>query len=135
MKESNWEECMHEGSAISITEDLKKADSLRKTAKGRIIFFEKLPITQENVNYIFEGFYTSLIEILHSLVISKGYKVSNHICWGYYLRDILNKQQLYRIFDDLRYKRNSVVYYGKGMDLSVGIDAIEKCKKIWKELE
>ena len=36
MKESNWEECMHEGSAISITEDLKKADSLRKTAKGRM---------------------------------------------------------------------------------------------------
>ncbi len=135
MRENSWEECIQEGSATSVTEDLKKADSLIKTAKGRIVFFEKLPVTQENVNYIFEGFYTSLIEFLHSLILSKGYKVSNHICLGYYLRDILNAQQLYKIFEDLRYKRNSIVYYGKGMDFSVGIDAIEKCKKILKELE
>lgn len=135
MDEKNWEECINKDSAIHTKEDLKKSDSLRKTAEGRIIFFEKLQVTQENVNYIFEGFYTSLIEILHSLVISKGYRVSNHICLGYYLRDILNKQQLYRIFDDLRYKRNSIVYYGKGMDFNVGADAIEKCKKIIKELK
>jgi len=98
-------------------------------------FFRGLNITKENVDYIFEGFYTSLIEIIHSLLITKGFKVENHICLGFYLRDILKRENLFRDFDDLRFKRNSIVYYGKGMDLDIGKDAIKKCKKLIKEIK
>lgn len=43
--------------------------------------------------------------------------------------------QLFRLFDDLRYKRNSLVYYGKEMDFEVAKDSIEKAKKLIKGLK
>lgn len=135
MNEKNWGECITEGSAIVSSQDIKKANSLKRTAEGRIAFFDKQEITETNADYIFEGVYTSLIEVLHSLLITEGYKVSNHICLGYYLRDILNRKNLFRVFADLRYKRNSIIYYGKGMDFDVGKDAIEKCKRLIRELK
>lgn len=134
MNEKNWEECLKEGYAEVCSKDLKKAASLRKTAAGRIAFFDSQKINSKNANYIFEGYYTSLIEIIHSALLKEGFKVSNHICLGYYLRDVLKRADLFRIFDDLRFKRNSIVYYGNEMDFETCKEAIEKCKKIIKEI-
>jgi len=88
-----------------------------------------------SVNYIFEGYYSSILEMLHAVVILKGYKVNNHICLGYYLRDVLKRDDLYRIFDDCRYKRNSLVYYGRKMPLETAEDAIRKCISFIDKLE
>ena len=70
--------------------------------------------------------------MLHSLTISKGYSVSNHICIGCYLRDVLKRDDSYRLFDDLRYKRNSLVYYGNKMDFETAITKAQ-LKKIKKQ--
>jgi len=95
---------------------------------------EKQEINPESASYIFEGFYTSAIEILHALIINYGYKVSNHICLGYYLRDKLKRNDLFNIFDDLRYKRNSIVYYGKEMEFEIAKKSIVDSKNLIKEL-
>jgi hypothetical protein len=50
------------------------------------------------------------------------------------MKDILKREDLYRMFDDIRFKRNSLIYYGSRMDFDTAKDAIEKCKKIIKEL-
>ncbi len=134
MKETNWDECILENSALSVSRDVKKSESLLKISAGRIKFLEKQEINPENASYIFEGFYTSTIEILHALIINYGYKVSNHICLGYYLRDKLKRNDLFNIFDDLRYKRNSIVYYGKEMEFEIAKEAIVKSKNLIKEL-
>ncbi|MEK6896850.1 MAG: hypothetical protein AABX12_05335, partial [Nanoarchaeota archaeon] len=96
---------------------------------------EKQEINHENANYIFEGIYTSILEILHALIINFGYKVSNHLCLGYYLRDKLKRNDLFMIFDDLRYKRNSIVYYGKEMEFEIAKEAISRAKILIKELK
>ena len=64
-----------------------------------------------------------------------GYKVNNHICLGYYLRDVLKNDEMFRLFDDCRFKRNSLVYYGKRMDIETAKDAIEKAKKLMNKLK
>ena len=133
-KESTWEECIESNSSINISPDKSKAKSLVDTAVGRNKFLDKSELNEESSNYIFEGYYSSTLEILHALVLLKGYKVSNHICLGYYLRDILNNKKLFRLFDDCRFKRNSLVYYGRKMDFETGKSAIEKCKSLIKEL-
>ena len=92
-------------------------------------------LKEKNVNFIFEDYYSSLIEIIHSIILIDGYKILNHICLGNYLKDVLKRDDLFRVFDDLRYKRNSITYYVKKMDFEVGKDAIEKCKKLIKELK
>jgi hypothetical protein len=68
------------------------------------------------------------------MIYKKGFNVLNHICLGFYLRDILKREDLFIVFDDLRYKRNSLTYYGKKMDFDIAKQAIDKCKILILEL-
>lgn len=38
------------------------------------------------------------------------------------------------MFDDVRFKRNSLTYYGKKMDFEIAKDAILKCKILLKSM-
>jgi len=133
--ESRWQECIDSGASLKVTPDVFKARSLIDTATGRIGFLGENIIKESNANYIFESYYSSVLELLHALVLVSGYKVSNHICLGYYLRDILGKQELFRLFDDCRFNRNSLVYYGRKMDFETAVLHIEKCKNFIEQLQ
>ena len=132
MKETNWEDCLINKSAKSVTPDIKRAESLIETANERINLIKEL--NEKNCNFVFEDYYTSLLELLQAMAFKKGFNILNHLCLGYYLRDVLKREDLYILFDDLRYKRNSLTYYGSRMDYETAKQAIEKCKKIIKEL-
>ena len=132
MKETSWNDCLINKSAKAVTPDQNRAESLEDTAKERIILIKE--INEKNCNFVFEDYYTSLLELLQAMAFKKGYNIMNHLCLGFYLRDVLNKDSLYIIFDDLRFKRNSLTYYGSRMDFETAKQAIEKCKKIIKEL-
>ena len=136
MKQDSWEECITTNFSIKVTPNKAKAKVLLETAIGRNEFLQENSLKESNANYIFEGYYSSSLEMLHALVLLEGYKVLNHICIGYYIKDVLNDQKLFRLFDDCRFKRNSLIYYGKTMDFDVAQDAIFKCKemceKVWK---
>lgn len=133
MKVSNWNECLINNSSRIITPDIKRAQSLIETAYERISLVNE--INEKNSNFVFEDYYTSLIEIIQAITFKNGFNVMNHICLGFYLRDILNKEELFRIFDDLRYKRNSLTYYGNRMEHKIAIDSIKKSQLLIKELE
>jgi len=133
MKEANWQDCLISNSARKVSPDIKRAESLIETARDRISLIKE--ITEKNCNFVFEGYYTSLLELIQALTFKKGFNVLNHVCLGYYLRDMLKREDLYRIFDDLRYKRNSLTYYGNRMDFETAKQSIENCKKIIRELK
>ncbi len=135
MKESCWDDCVLSNSSIKISPDLGKAKSLIETSKGRIEYLRENKINEKNANYIFESYYTSILEILHAITFSSGYNIKNHICIGFYLRDIIKREDLFRIFDDLRYKRNSLTYYGKRMDFNTAKMAIIHSKDLIKKLD
>ncbi|MEK6905880.1 MAG: hypothetical protein AABX24_05760 [Nanoarchaeota archaeon] len=134
-KESTWAECIESTSSLKVSPDPAKVKSLIDTAKGRIEFLKSSSLAENSANYVFEGHYSSALEMLHALVLLKGYKVNNHLCLGYYLRDILKNDVLFRTFDDCRYKRNSLVYYGRKMDFETAKVSIEKCLRLIKEIE
>ena len=134
MKESSWNECLNYNSSIKVTPDKEKSKSLIETAEERIGFSAR-ELTGKNANFVFEGYYSSILEMIHALVILDGYKVNNHVCLGYYLRDVLKNDELFRLFDDCRFKRNSLVYYGKRMDFETAKDAIEKAKRLINDLK
>ncbi len=134
MKESTWLECLENYASLKITPDKAKAKSLIDTAKGRNLFLDEHDRTEDNANYLFEGYYSSVLELLHALVLSKGYKVENHICLGYYLRDVLRREDLFRLFDDCRIKRNFLVYYGRKMDFATAKAAVERIKRLIGEV-
>lgn len=134
MKESSWSECLSYSSAIKITPDKEKAASLMETSEERIKYSLR-ELTEKNANYVFEAYYSSILEFVHALVLLEGYKVNNHICLGFYIRDVLKNGEMFRLFDDCRFKRNSLVYYGKRMDFETAKDSIEKAKRLLKELK
>ena len=133
MKETNWNDCLANKSVKTITPDINRAESLLETAKERISLIKE--VNKKNCNFVFEDYYTSLLELLQAITFKKGYNILNHVCLGFYLRDILKKEELYLIFDDLRYKRNSLTYYGNRMEFEIVKQAIEKCKKLIHELK
>ena len=135
MKEHNWKNCLETNSSRIITPDKRKVKSLIDTTKGRNEFLDQNNINENNANYIFEGYYSSLLELLHALLLKNGYKVLNHICIGYYIRDFLSKQDLFRQFDDCRFKRNTLIYYGRKMDFIIAKEAIIKCQTLIKNIQ
>jgi len=128
MREASWRDCLESNSAVKVSPDKERAKSLIETAKERVSLIKE--ITEKNCNFVFEDYYTSILELLQVLVILEGYKITNHVCLGFYLRDILRKDDFYHIFDDVRYKRNSLTYYGKRMDFETAKQTIEKCKRL-----
>ncbi len=132
MKDASWNDCLENNSAREVSPNAERAKSLIEIAEERISIINDT--NEKNCNFVFEDYYTSLLELLQALVTKKGHKILNHLCLGYYLRDVLTRDDLYRVFDDLRYKRNSLTYYGNRMDFDTAKQAIEKCKKLIKEI-
>ena len=134
MKEASWNDCMYSNSSVKITPDREKAKSLLETARERLKSSAR-KVTGKNANFVFEDYYSSILEMVHALLLLEGFKVNNHICLGFYLKDVLKEEELYRVFDDCRYKRNSLVYYGKRMDFETAKDAIKKSKRFIREFK
>ena len=134
MNEADWDECEENDTATTVTPDPQRAISLRKTTDGRRRFLDTRSVTGENANYLFEGYYTTVLEHLHSRLAEKGLKVRNHLCLAHYLRDVENKPRLARTFDDCRQKRNKLQYYGKAMEPAVAEQAIAACKTLLEAL-
>ncbi len=132
MKETCWDDCLSSNSAKIVTPDIQRAESLIETAKERISLIRE--VNAKNCNFVFEDYYTSLLEILQAKTFKKGFNIINHMCLGFYLRDVLKREDLFMIFDDLRYKRNSLTYYGNRMDFETAKQAIDKCKKLVTEI-
>lgn len=128
----NWNDCISSKSVRIISPDIIRLESLIETAKERISLINE--INEKNCNFVFEDYYTSLLELLQAITFRKGFNILNHVCLGYYLRDYLKKEELYILFDDVRYKGNSLTYYGRRMDYGTAKQAIEKCKKIIKQV-
>ena len=75
MKESNWNDCIECSSALKISVDPKKAKSLIEVAEGRIEYLTTNTIKEDTANYIFEGYYASILEYMHSVAFSRGFKI------------------------------------------------------------
>jgi hypothetical protein len=132
-KPASWNDCLEKNMSLNARKDMLKSKSLIETALHRIAYVNK-DLNENTANYIFEDYYTSIVELLEAMAIVQGYKVLNHVCLGFFLRDVMKKDSLFRIFDELRYKRNSLVYYGKRMQFEEAKMAIEKSKRAAEEL-
>lgn len=134
MKESSWDDCIFANKAVKVSPDRQKAKSLIKTARERIEFIKAIQLTERNARFVFEDYYTSLIEVVHALAILDGFKIENHVCLGFYIKQVLNNEKLFVLFGNCRYDRNSVVYYGKSMDMETARLDIAKANVIISEL-
>lgn len=128
MNQESWKDCLSEYTAIKSTPDAQRAKALIETAKARIKANSAMPVTEENSNFIFEAHYTSALEYLQALVLIQGFRISNHLCIGYYIKDMLKEQKLFTIFDNCRKERNALTYYGKFLRHEIAEKRIKELK-------
>ena len=133
-KLASWAECLEKQSSFKAYKDIARARSVIETALHRVKYINK-DLNENTANFIFEDYYTSVLDILEAITLLSGYKVLNHVCLGFYLKDILKREDLFRIFDELRFKRNSIVYYGKMMTFENAKLAINKSRTLMTALE
>jgi hypothetical protein len=97
------------------------------------VFIRSTP-KDANANFVFEGLYTSTTELLHALLYRSGFKASDHVSLGFYLKDVLRREDLYRLFEQSRIRRNTLIYEGKMMPGDIASSAVETARRIIREL-
>lgn len=134
MREASWKDCVENATSRTITPDNVKSQSLLEAAQARIDFLEQIKPGPDNANFLFESYYTSVVQIVHALVLKAGFSVENHLCLGFYLRDVLGRRDLFSAFDDCRFKRNGIIYYGQLMKFSVAKSAIAEISSLISDI-
>lgn len=115
--EESWKECIENCEAFKAEPSIAKAKSFVEVAEARLKFIGKIGIDECNASFVFEQHYASALEYIHALVALGGFKVYNNICLGLYLRDVLNKKKMFRIFESCRKDINALAYHGQMIDL------------------
>ncbi|HIH25908.1 hypothetical protein J4476_05160 [Candidatus Woesearchaeota archaeon] len=123
----DWNTCIKEGSAIRTETDKKKIELLLNASKRKINFVNTHEINDSNQEILFSITYEGILELLHAFVMNDGYFVNNHICMGYYLKDIFRNKELFDIFDSCRIVRNNVIYTGE-------VISVDFAKRLIREL-
>lgn len=128
----DWKECVKKRIAKEITADEDLMESLLKTSNNKLESSEKLELSDITSGSKISLLYDSLREILEALAIKNGFKVYNHECYTYFLKEILNEILIGDEFDELRKIRNDINYYGKAISINEAKDILKRIKELRK---
>ena len=126
----DFNECLKKRIAKEVNEDKELITSLIKTSQNKFDSEKKLELSEVTSSSKISLLYDSLRELLEALAIKKGYKIYNHECYTYLLKEILNESNKGDEFDELRKIRNSINYYAKDISVSEAKDVLERIKKL-----
>lgn len=130
----DWFSCQEDNIVLTITPDISKSKSLIFTARKRVEFANSSSIGLYG-NFIFEVYYSSIVELAHALILKRGFSCSNHLCLGFFFRDILGDVFLFDLFDFCRQKRNSLVYYGSMVSSDQANSLCSKAASLFSKLD
>lgn len=68
------------------------------------------------------------------MAIKAGYKIYNHECYTYFLKEILNESIKGDEFDELRKIRNNINYYGKEISVKEAGEILKRLTKLRLEM-
>lgn len=110
----DWASCMKNANLVKkVGIDKNLILSLMKSSAKKFISQGLLELNENTSSSKVSLMYDSLRELLEGLALSKGYKIYNHECYTYLLKEALNESALGDSFNDFRRIRNSINYYGK----------------------
>ena len=129
----DFDECLKKRIAKEVKEDKELIASLIKTSKNKLDSEEELGLSEITLTSKISLLYDSLRELLEALSIKNGYKIYNHECYVYFLKEIMNESIKGDEFDELRRIRNAVNYYAKDVNIGEGKMVLERMKVLRKE--
>ena len=126
-------ECYKRGFIKKTKPSTNLIKSLIEMSDMKELTVNEAKLNEVNISVYVSMAYDSLREVLEALCISKGYKVTSHICIGKLLKTLVIGFNFVD-FDRLRYIRNSINYYGTKIDYDQGRELIKKIFKIKKDI-
>jgi len=129
----DFDECLKNRIAKEVKADKELIASLIKASKNKLDSEEKLELSEITLSSKISLLYDSLRELLETLAIKKGYKIYNHECYTYFLKEIMNESIKGDEFDELRRIRNAVNYYAKDVNIGEGKMVLERMKVLREE--
>ena len=134
----SFESFIEDGTVRRIRPDKNRASFLRKEAEKRKIFLgelqEKIGVREDNANYIIENCYDILFEMLRAKMLESGYSASGlgaHEAEVSFMKNLLFADEDVLFMNDLRYFRNSILYYGKILDKEYANKVLDFLSKIY----
>ena len=129
-KNTDWKSCVDSLTAKKIKPDEEKIKSLLKASKRKLESEERLGMDEVTSTSKFSLAYESLRELLEALAIKNGYKIYNHECYTYFLKEVLNQSEKGDDFDAIRKVRNGVNYYAKELPPQQAEKIIKQAKEL-----
>lgn len=126
--------CLKKRIAKEVQEDKELIVSLIKTSQNKFDSENKLELNEITSSSKISLSYDSLRELLESLAIKNGYKIYNHECYTYFLKEILNESIKGDEFDELRKIRNKINYYAKDISVEESKEIIGRIRKLREEI-
>ena len=130
----DFNECIKKRIAKEVKEDKELMASLIKTSQNKFDSEKKLELSEVTSSSKISLLYDSLRELLEALAIKNGYKIYNHECYTYFLKEILNESIKGTEFDELRKIRNSINYYAKDISIEEAKEVLERIRKLRVEI-
>lgn len=122
-------DCIKEGFIRNVKVDKALIDSLISMSKSEEETIKSSKLNENNISTYCMVAYSSLREILEAIALNFGYKITNHVCLGLFLKKEL-KDFDFEFFERIRKIRNKISYYGEKIDLETGKDLIDKIFEI-----
>jgi len=131
----NFENSLIEGKSKRTMPNKIRALSLFKSSIQAVETAKTILLNESTSKTILRELYEGLREYCEALGYLKGYKFLDHESIGFFLRDFLKEDSLFKKFDRYRKLRNGINYYGESVDIETVKEAAKEIPKIIKELE
>ena len=131
----NFEFSLNSGKAKKVMPNKIRASSLFKSSIQAIETAKEIPLTTNASKTILRELYEGLREYCEAIGYLNGYKFLDHESIGFFLRDILKEQSLFKKFDRYRKLRNGINYYGNDIEVETVKEAVSEIPSLVKKLK
>ncbi len=115
--------------------DTARAKSLIAEAENRKIYVKSIPFSKNNANYIIEGAYDVIRQLVDAKLVSEGYKTSSHDARVSYFQNLNFSKGEVEFLQELKDIRNKIDYYGIINDLDYAEKVLKFLDKIYNRLK
>lgn len=131
----NFQFSLNSGKAKKVIPNKIRASSLFKSSIQAVETAKEIPLTVKTSKTILRELYEGMREYCEAIGYLNGYKFLDHESIGFFLRDILKEQSLFKKFDRYRKLRNGINYYGGDIDVETVKEAVFEIPSLVKDLE
>jgi len=138
----SFDEYIERGIAKKTTPDPNRSKSLEKESQKRMAFLNSLiksmGITEGNSNYIVENSYDSVMEFVRSKMYGAGLTSSGegaHEAEVAYTKKLGLSESEMRFLNEMRYRRNGILYYGKDCSAEYAKEVYDFIKLLYERFK